>query len=157
MIIKYVHLLGLTVWLGGMIFFSFIGAPAIFKTLSRELAGQVVGAIFPKYYILGYVITALLLATLYLISKGNLAAVKTGMIMLAVAGSLHLFHGTVIGSKARAIKAEMYQQAEGSEERQALRKKFGKLHGVSSALNLVTMILLLAYLWQIPAILKLTT
>ena len=42
-IIRFIHLMSLIVWLGGMVFFSFIVAPSIFQALPTETAGDVVG------------------------------------------------------------------------------------------------------------------
>jgi hypothetical protein len=42
----------LGIWLGSIVFFSFIGAPTTFDVLGDD-AGQVVNAIFPKYYQFG--------------------------------------------------------------------------------------------------------
>ena len=49
-LINYIYLLSLVCWLGSVIFFSFVAAPGIFKTLEREKAGEVIGVIFPRYY-----------------------------------------------------------------------------------------------------------
>ena len=54
-IAKFFHLMSLVVWIGSIIFFSFFGAPSIFKVLDRGLAGDVVGSIFPKYWMIGYI------------------------------------------------------------------------------------------------------
>lgn len=45
----------LGMWLGGMVFFSFVGAPTTFDVLGDD-AGQVVNAIFPKYYEFGSIL-----------------------------------------------------------------------------------------------------
>ncbi len=45
----------LGVWLGSIVFFSFIGAPKIFHVLEEEKAGEVVNNIFPNYYFLGII------------------------------------------------------------------------------------------------------
>ncbi len=53
------QLLGLTahmalaIWLGGMVFFSFVAAPALFRGLGREEAGRAMRAVFPGYYRMG--------------------------------------------------------------------------------------------------------
>ena len=52
-LIHFIHLLSLVMWMGSIIFFSFFAAPAVFRLLDRKQAGEVVGAIFPKYYGLG--------------------------------------------------------------------------------------------------------
>ena len=35
-------------------FFAFVVAPAAFSTLDRDAAGRFVGAVFPKYYAVGF-------------------------------------------------------------------------------------------------------
>ncbi|WP_083252461.1 DUF4149 domain-containing protein [Haladaptatus sp. W1] len=62
-------------WLGGMVFFSFVGALTTFDVLGDD-AGQVVNAIFPKYYEFGSI----------------LGVTAVGVAMLAVAGALVLSH-----------------------------------------------------------------
>jgi hypothetical protein len=42
----------LGVWLGSIVFFSFVAAPTTFDVLGDD-AGRVVNAIFPKYYVFG--------------------------------------------------------------------------------------------------------
>lgn len=43
----------LGLWLGAMVFFSFVTAPRVFSILDSDDAGRVVSAIFPQYYLLG--------------------------------------------------------------------------------------------------------
>jgi uncharacterized membrane protein len=51
-VLKFLYLAALVVWLGEVVFFSFVAAPAAFRTLPTPEAGRVVGAIFPLYYAL---------------------------------------------------------------------------------------------------------
>ena len=69
-LIHFIHLLSLVMWMGSIIFFSFFAAPAVFRLLDRQKAGEVVGAIFPKYYGLGYICSVLAAATLMLSPRG---------------------------------------------------------------------------------------
>ncbi|MFQ5845848.1 MAG: DUF4149 domain-containing protein [Planctomycetota bacterium] len=62
----FVAHLTLAVWLGSIIFFSFVSAPALFKTLGREDAGRAVRAIFPVYYRLGAACGGILVAAVAL-------------------------------------------------------------------------------------------
>ena len=62
--LKYIHLFAITTWLGGMIFFSYVAAPAAFKVLERQTAGDFVGVVFPKYFIMGYVASVVLVVKL---------------------------------------------------------------------------------------------
>jgi uncharacterized membrane protein len=153
-VVKYIHLFAMVSWMGGMIFFSYIAAPAAFKVLERQTAGDFVGAVFPKYFFLGYVASVVLLVTLYFIGRNNLAAVRAPLIIMAILTGLSFFHGMVIGTKARAIKAEV-RQAEEGPKKDALRKSFGRIHGISAMLNLLIVLLCLVYLGFVPSILKL--
>lgn len=152
--LKYIHLLSIVIWLGGMVFFSYVAAPAAFKVLERQAAGDFVGVVFPKYFFMGYVASVVLLITLYLIGKNNLAAIRAPLVIMALLTGLAFVHGMVIGPKARSIKAEYKSLAEGPEKA-ALKKSFGKIHGVSAVVNMLIVLLCLVYLGYIPAILRL--
>lgn len=62
------HMLGLfaqaalAIWIGSMVFFSFVTTPMLFKTLARDEAGRVIRAIFPVYYRLGAACGGILVA-----------------------------------------------------------------------------------------------
>ena len=75
MVYNFIYLLSLVCWIGSIIFFSFIVAPIIFKTLDREKAGEVVRKIFPLYYKLGYICGALILFS-FLVSKAGAGQLK---------------------------------------------------------------------------------
>ncbi len=145
---KYIHLLSLVVWLGAMTFFSFIGAPAIFKTLDRSTAGDVVAVIFPKYYAIGYVCSILAILTLaFIVSKtGITSASKAGLITLVVMFILTLGSGLVVAPKVKNIK-EQIRQTTDTAKSEALNTEFKKLHGISMALNGVTWIVGLVLLY----------
>ena len=48
--------MAIVLWLGVMGFFAFVVAPAAFTALDREAAGRFVGAVFPRYYLVGAVL-----------------------------------------------------------------------------------------------------
>lgn len=152
-IVKYIHMLTLCVWVGGMVFFTFIGAPAIFKELPRDMAGVAVGGIFPKYWMMGYICPLLLLGTLLYIVKGNLGAFKAQIGILAVVTALSFVSGMVVGVKAHGIKAQMNAEQD-AEKKEALHKEFRKMHGVSAIMNVATILLMLGYVWYVPVVIK---
>jgi len=43
----------LGMWLGSIVFFSFVGAPALFDELGEDRAGDAVNVVFPRYYSFG--------------------------------------------------------------------------------------------------------
>ncbi|MFB6270295.1 MAG: DUF4149 domain-containing protein [Halobacterium sp.] len=52
----------LGMWLGSIVFFSLIAAPALFEELGEERAGDAVNVVFPKYYSFGIWMGAVVLA-----------------------------------------------------------------------------------------------
>ncbi|HLC18716.1 MAG TPA: DUF4149 domain-containing protein [Thermodesulfobacteriota bacterium] len=139
-VVRFIHLLSIVLWVGSLVFFSFFAAPSIFKVLPREAAGDVVGDIFPKYWAVGYVSSVLALATLVMISlmEKNFPAVR--VLILSVMTAVTFYSGLSVGTKARAIKAEM-RAAEETSAKEELGKGFKKVHAISSALNVVIIVL----------------
>lgn len=77
----------LGVWLGSIVFFSFVAAPTTFDVLGDD-AGQVVNAIFPKYYDFGFGLGAV--AFLAAVLAGTLTsfdAVLVALLALVVVGA----------------------------------------------------------------------
>ncbi len=123
-----------------MIFFSFIGAPSIFKVLPRDKAGDVVGDIFPKYWMMGYVCSAIALLTILIISfqKQGYNLVKISILVLM--SCLNLYSGMVVGAKAREVKARIRSLAD-TKEKEVLMAEFGVLHRRSTILNGIILLL----------------
>jgi uncharacterized membrane protein len=149
-LINFIYLLGLVIWLGSIIFFSFIGAPGIFKTLDREKAGEVAGVIFPKYYILGYFCAGLSLVALIAGSEKFPITQITLLIAMAICSAVA---GMVVGPKAKAIKVRIKNET-GNDE--ALKRAFNSLHGWSVRLNAAVLLMGLVLLWRTAGILNLS-
>jgi len=49
-------------WLGSIVFFSFVAAPALFAELGTDRAGEAVNVVFPRYYLFGVAMAAVALA-----------------------------------------------------------------------------------------------
>jgi len=137
----FLHLLGLVVWLGSVIFFSFFAAPSIFKVLDRQEAGDVIGSIFPKYYAVGYTCAFLLAATALATPHG---AAGLRLPFIAVMAACTFYAGLVINPQARQIKHQLRETGGHNEE---LEGKFKSLHGWSVRLNATVLIFGLGLLW----------
>ena len=46
-----VYVLAMAAMVGGIVFFSFVAAPIIFRVLGAEAGGRFVRALFPRYYL----------------------------------------------------------------------------------------------------------
>ncbi len=140
--IAFVHLFALVFWIGSIVFFSFFTAPAVFKTLERPLAGELIGVLFPRYYGIGYVASVLIFVTL--LFAPALSPVKIGCISLMMLATF--IGGRVVHPKARALK-EQIETAASEKEQKPLQEKFQKLHSLSVKLNGAVLLAGLVLLW----------
>jgi len=145
-IIRFIHLISLVTWVGSIIFFSFFAAPAIFKALPRETAGDVIGGIFPKYWMVGYICSLATLITLIALATHEKSFPMVKVIILVVMTALTFYSGLVVGSSARTIKAEI-RAVETAEQKEPLMKQFKVLHRRSMILNIVTLLLGLCFVY----------
>jgi hypothetical protein len=147
-LINFIYLLSLVCWIGSIIFFSFFVAPVVFKTLEREKAGEVVGIIFPRYYMVGYVCGVLTLLALLLGGSAGLKWCAWGIMMVGTACA-----GLVVNPKARTIKEQLKGVSE--TEKPDLEARFKSLHSLSVKLNAAVLFAGLWLLWlsaaKIPA------
>jgi uncharacterized membrane protein len=135
--VKLVHLLAGVVWVGGVVFFSFVAAPRLFQTLPREEAGRAVSAIFPTYYMLGYVCGTLLIVTaLVLFAAGrNRRWLVSGVVGAVMLGS-SLYAGMVVQPRAHALRSQLAVTAADAP----VHADFDRLHRLAVQLNGVVLI-----------------
>jgi hypothetical protein len=155
----------LALWGGATLFFSFFTAPRIFGHLrdqlpanppagvqgitpkiGRRLAGDVVGSIFPVYFGWQVVVGVLAAASGLMLasSRGRLERIRCGLAAAALA--IVIVHvATVYPRSVQVLERSYHAQATGdSAQAEQLRETFGMWHGISQALNLLTIVLVLA-------------
>lgn len=141
---KILHLLAVSLWIGSVAFFSFVAAPAIFRTLPRHQAGDVVGAIFPTYYWVGHLCGALALGALILAARSDgwsAKAVAAGVLLVVMLGA-NIYAGFVVQPKVVTVKTEIRQATSGGEVPPPLemKERFDTLHKLSVQLNAVVLV-----------------
>jgi uncharacterized membrane protein len=135
--LRFLHLLALGLWIGSVVFFSFVVAPGLFGALPRDAAGRAVSAIFPRYYAFGAAcgVTALLSGLVLgarRVSWGRPLVLE--LVLLALMTGIVLYSGRVVlpqASEARAALAEA-REATALDTAQA---RFDLLHRRSVLLN----------------------
>ena len=135
--VKFLYLFSIVVWIGSIVFFSFLAAPSILKVLPRETAGEVVGDIFPKYWLVGYVSSLLALSTLLIDSMVSRTSPFTEIAILVGMSIISFYTGLIVAPKGRDIKAKI-KKAEGGEV-ERLRQSFKRVHAVSAVLNMIVL------------------
>ena len=145
-LINFIYLLSLVCWVGSIFFFSFFVAPVVFKTLEREKAGELVGIIFPRYYIIGYVCGVLVLVTLLLTGPETVGLkwCAWGIMMLGTASA-----GLGVNPRAKTLKEKLKDASE--TEKPDLEARFKTLHSLSVKLNAAVLFAGLWLLWLTSA------
>jgi hypothetical protein len=149
--LRFVHLFTFTFWYGTLLYFTFIQAPILFKTLSRPLFGEVQSHLFPAYYLISYICGTLLVVTFHLLHplKDYVPqdCVKITLLYLMLLFSLG--QGLWIGPKVSQLRIERQAAEEAKDQPKvdSLSREFGKAHGISSLFNLVVIISGTVYLF----------
>jgi hypothetical protein len=138
MVALFFYLLALVVWLGGMIGFVLFTA-MLFSRLPVADAGKVVSAIFPYYYIIGYVAGALglILAIYFAVAGRGRVWWICSAILLAGALGLTVYAGAIIRPQIEAVRSV----AEEASPDPARKAQFDSLHKLSVQLNGGVMVL----------------
>jgi hypothetical protein len=128
------------IWLGIMACFAFVVAPVAFGALDREAAGRLVGAIFPRYYLVGAVLGALALAALIAHrvrgSGRSLDWLPLALVLLMLAFTLYAWQ--VVLPAAHAAREAMRRAPPAQAQVEA--PGFTRLHRLSTILNGAVMI-----------------
>jgi hypothetical protein len=144
--LRYVGLLALTLWVGGLLVLGAIAAPSIFDVLAvrhvvdnRVLAGAIFGETLRRFHLLSYVCGAVLLLTLVI--RGVLGprpiwfAARLGTAFLMLAASA--YSGLVVSGQIARIQSEIGGAPSSLPVTDTRRIAFGRLHAVSTGLELV--------------------
>ncbi len=148
--LRFIHLFTFIFWYGTLLYFTFIQAPVLFKSLPRELFGQVQSFLFPAYYWISYICGTLLVVSYHLLHplKNYLPQDCVKITALCLMLLFSLGQGLWIGPQVAALRVERQaaEQAKDTTQLEILSKQFGKAHGISSLFNLIVIIAGMVYL-----------
>ncbi len=130
----FLYRLAIACWVGGAALFTFVLTPTIFKSFNRDVAGGIVGVLFPGYFKWGLVCGVIALATIFMTSTVKHKTICAVIIALMLA--ITSIQALVIEPKATALKNAI-PSFETTPKDDPLRVQFRKLHGVSAASNLI--------------------
>ena len=146
--LRYVYVLALMVWLGGMVLLGALVAPTTFEVLQasvpltgRELAGNLFGAILSRFHYVAYGAGAVLLLTLAVMAvlgpRPASYAIRSAIIlaMLGVAA----YSGFVVLRRVDAIQREVGHLPSQLPAGDARRTEFDALHLLSTRLMMLNM------------------
>jgi hypothetical protein len=154
--LRYIYVLALIVWLGGMVALGAVVAPTIFQTLQtlspqdgRALAGEAFKAMLVRFHYVAYACGALLL--LSLIGMGLLGprpkgyAIRAGLVALMLGVSL--YSGLVVLAEIDGIQQVVGTLPSKLPAGDPRRLRFDALHVLATRLMQVNIVAALALLW----------
>lgn len=144
-LLRFLYLLSLIFWLGSIFFFSFIAARSAFKILPREMAGDLVADIFPKYYLVAYVCGAVALLTTVInwvagyTTSGVAYALRIALLFIML--GLSVYAGTIITPNAHELRMELRSLSRDVPGYNLVQRNFRSLHKRSAIINSVIFLL----------------
>ena len=147
--LRYVYVLALAVWLGGMVVLGAVVAPATFQILQasepdtgRLLAGEVFGGILHRFHYVAYgaggVLLLALAAMALLGPRPRWFAIRAAIVAVMLAVSL--YSGLVVLREVDSIQAEVGALPSTLPAGDQRRRRFDDLHQLSTRLMMVNIV-----------------
>jgi hypothetical protein len=133
--LEMISRLAISLWAGGNAIFTLVMTPILFKTESRDIAGRIVGNLFPGYFRWGLACGAVALIC-RVAARGF--GQKLPLVVLILMLMLTSFQAFYVEPRAASLKQRIGSFETTSRE-DPLRKEFARLHGVSAACNLTVL------------------
>jgi uncharacterized membrane protein len=131
--LRFLMLLALVVWLGGLIFFAFVVAPTVFAPgllPTRHLAGEIVGRSLSALHWMGIIsgIVFLIVSAIYnRMTLGTARALAGRHLVIALMLGLTLISQFAVSPKMHALRAEA-GVIDNLPLDSPMRKEFDRLH-----------------------------
>lgn len=146
--LRYVYVLALAAWLGGMVVLGAIVAPTTFQLLQasapengRALAGELFGAILARFHYVAYAAGGLLLLTLIAMRilgpRPKAFAFRTILVLVMLL--IALYSGLIVLGTIDAIQLEAGGLPSLLPAGDQLRVQFDQLHQLSTRLMMANM------------------
>jgi hypothetical protein len=154
--LRYVYVVALAIWVGGLITVGSVVAPSAFAVLEpgsaqQSLAATLVGEVLRRFHLVGYAAGALLLSTLILMKVVGPRPPGFGVRLVMVTAMLgvSLVTGLWVNPQIASMRASIGMPIGTLAPDDARRVQFGRLHGLSTMLMAVTILggLVLCY-WE---------
>jgi len=155
-LLRFLAIVGLGLWIGGLVALGAIGAPTLFSVLEstqgaagRELAGAAFGAIFQRFQYISIGLGALVGVSLGFRAAIGPRPTHFKLRLWAVIGLLVIAGATafVLAPRIDAIRRSVPVSIASLPTDDARRATFGRLHGLANALMLVTVVVGLGLCW----------
>jgi hypothetical protein len=134
---NFAFLFALAIWGGMVVFFTFITTPIVFDTLDRDLAAGLLGELFPRYFQLQIICSAVALA--FVAGRLLFGAPPRGVtiaaaVLLTVALGIGLYNAFAVQPELAAAQARVGSFVTTPRD-DPTRLAYGRLHGRAMILN----------------------
>ena len=152
-VLRFIGVFNAAIWLGAAVFFTFGVAPGVFsaemkKVFPDEYTGYIGQVLIGRYFTLHLICGLIALGHFFaeMIYAGKSFRRFTFM-LLAVVLALGLLGGYFFAPKIKALAHLKYRGT--PEQRPMAAQQLKRLHAVSASGNLLSLIALVLYTWQI--------
>ena len=146
-LLRYLHVLALVLWLGGLVVAGAIVAPSVFGVLEkvdamedRVLGGQVFGEVLRRLHLLAYAMAGVMIVALtvhrLLGSRPVAYGIRVTIVGLMLA--LTVASGLGVSPRVESLQHQVEGPISALPADDARRVEFNRLHGVSSLLLSIT-------------------
>jgi len=147
--LRYAAVLAIAVWLGGLIALGFIAAPAVFDVAGarqaeggRLLAGAMFGEILRRFhlasYVCGGIVAVSLAARAVLGPRPRRFALRLIVAVLMIGASA--YSGVVVSRQIASLQQTIQVAPSSLPEGDPRRITFGRLHALSTGLQLIPLV-----------------
>ncbi len=156
--LRYVYVVALVIWVGGLITIGSVVAPSAFAALQAAggtgqppLAAAVVGEVLRRFHVVGYAAGGVLLSTLLVMKVIGPRPPGFGarLVLIGAMLGMSLTSGVWVDPQIASMRASVGVPMGSLAPGDARRARFGWLHGLSTTLMAVTALggLILCY-WE---------
>jgi uncharacterized membrane protein len=137
-IARFMLMFSLGVWVGGIIFFSFVVAPSAFAVLpTSQMAAGIVGVTLTDLHLIGIACGIVFLIASFLLKLRSAKALRSLVTVMLVLSALSLFG---IMPQIQRIRSQVGGSIEALPSQDAGRAAFDRLHQMSVGLEGVVLL-----------------
>jgi len=130
------YTLSLALWTGGMALFTFVVTPAIFRSFGRDRAGEIVGRLFPGFFLFCLAVSSAALILFFLLGAEQTSRpYRASLSLLVLAVIINAYVLFSLHPRTIEVKRQVASFEQAAPDSPA-RKAFRRLHAVSAGLNL---------------------
>jgi uncharacterized membrane protein len=145
--LRFIEILALGTWVGGIIFLSFVVAPGAFGVLgSRDQAGSMVGFALGRLHWIGIVAGLVYVAALAAERRSLAVIARPAAICVVLMIALTFYSQQFVTSRLAGLRREMVS-VDATPRENPLRVEFDRLHQMSVQIESVVLLLGLAGLF----------